>query len=280
MYRGMANLERFRGCSHSAGHGPSGPFRHTGRMSSVTRLHLLGTFPVGPVETAHLQGSVELKRAVLSLCRRRGTTPFRRGDPPVFAALDKRPAYRGNKEQTLSAYRKLLAGTLNNGIHDSRDLKRFIEKEDAVFRAFLSGLHDSGSANMADITRDTEKCCSEVFLAAGRKEITYKEALIYMALRADRRLIQNVRTCLDDIHRGEIATPEQAHAYIWMILQPYASLDGLCMTLLSPEDKKALDRIATETPGAFETLRKILSSENNRLDELPGMLMEIFIASL
>ena len=27
-----------------------GPFRHTGRMSSVTRLHLLGTFPVGPVE--------------------------------------------------------------------------------------------------------------------------------------------------------------------------------------------------------------------------------------
>ena len=34
---------------------------------------------------------------------------------------------------------------------------------------------------MADITCDTEKCCSEVFLAAGRKEITYKEALIYMA---------------------------------------------------------------------------------------------------
>ena len=199
---------------------------------------------------------------------------------PFFAGLDKRPAYRGNKEQTLSAYRKLLAGTLNDGIHDSHDLKRFIEKEDAVFRAFLSGLHDFGSANMADITHDTEKCCSEVFLAAGRKEITYKEALIYMALRADRRLIQNVRTCLDDIHRGEVATPEQAHAYIWMILQPYASLDGLCMTLLSPEDKKALDRIATETPGAFETLRKILPSERNRLDELPGMLMEIFIASL
>ena len=199
---------------------------------------------------------------------------------PFFAALDKRPAYRGNKEQTLSAYRKLLARTLNDGIHDSRDLKRFIEKEDVVFRAFLSGLHDSGSANMADITRDTEKCCSEVFLAAGRKEITYKEALIYMALRANRRLIQNVRTCLGDIHRGKVETLEQAHAYIWMILQPYASLDGLCMTLLSPEDKKALDRIATETPGAFETLRKILPSEGNRLDELPGMLMEIFIASL
>lgn len=217
-------------------------------MSSVTRLHLLGTFPVGPVETAHLQGSVEPERAVLSYA---GDVELHRSAEeirPFFAALDKRPAYRGNKEQTLSAYRKLLAGTLNDGIHDSRDLKRFIEKEDAVFRAFLSGLHDSGSANMADITCDTEKCCSEVFLAAGRKEITYKEALIYMALRADRRLIQNVRTCLDDIHRGEIATPEQAHAYIWMILQPYASLDGLCMTLLSPEDKKASTGLRPKHP--------------------------------
>ncbi len=43
MYRGMANLERFRGCSHSAGHGRQ-TIRHTGRMSSVTRFHLLGTF--------------------------------------------------------------------------------------------------------------------------------------------------------------------------------------------------------------------------------------------
>ena len=65
-----------------------------------------------------------------------------------------------------------------------------------------------------------------------------------------------------------------------MILQPYASLDGFCLTLLSPRDKEALDRIATETPGAFSTLRKILPSENDRLEELPGMLIEIHIATL
>ena len=133
---------------------------------------------------------------------------------------------------------------------------------------------------MADITRDTEKCCSEVFLAAGRKEITYKEALIYMALRADRRLIQNVRTCLDDIHRGEIRDTRTGARLHLDDTPALRFLGRPLMTLLSPEDKKALDRIATETPGAFETLRKILSSENNRLDELPGMLMEIFIASL
>ena len=178
------------------------------------------------------------------------------------------------------AYRNVLAETLNSGIHGNGDLKRFIEKEDAAFRAFLSGLYELGEANMADITRDTEKCCSEVFFAAGRKEITYKDATIYMALRTDRRLIQNVRACLDNIRRGKVTTPEQAQAYVWMILQPYASLDGLCMTLLSPEDKETLYSMAAETPAAFEKLRRILPSEGDRLDELPGMLMEIFIASL
>lgn len=199
---------------------------------------------------------------------------------PFFAFLDDRPAYRGDKEQILSAYRTLLAGTLRRGIHGRSDLTGFIEKEDAVFRAFLARLRDFDGTNTVDITRDTEKCSTEVFLAAGRQEITYKEAMLYMAMRTNRRVMQNVRACLDDIRQGKVTTPRQAHAYIWMILQPYASLDGFCMTLLSPEDKKALDRISAETPAAFAALHKVLESESDRLDELPAMLMEIFIASL
>lgn len=199
---------------------------------------------------------------------------------PFFASLDSRKAYRGGKEQLLSAYRTLLSETQSKGIHSHDDLTRFIEKEDALFRAFLGRLDDYNDMDLSDITRDTEKCCAEVFRAAGRQEITYKEAMIYMALRTNRRVIQNVRACLDGVHRGEVATPRQAHAFIWMILQPYASLDGFCLALLSPGDKEALDRIATETPGAFSALRKILPSEDDRLGELPGMLIEIHIATL
>lgn len=199
---------------------------------------------------------------------------------PFFASLDNRPAYRGNKEQILSAYRTLLAETLHRGIHSRSDLTGFIKKEDVVYQAFLARLSDFGETNTSDITQDTEKCCSEIFLAAGRKEITYKEAMLYMAMRTNRRVIQNVCACLDDIYRGEITTSRQAHAYIWMLLQPYASLDGFCMALLSPRDKEALDRIAAKTSGAFIALHKILKSDSDRLDELPAMLMEIFIASL
>lgn len=99
-------------------------------------------------------------------------------------------------------------------------------------------------------------------------------------MRTNRRLILNVETCLDDIHRGKVTTPEQAHAYIWMILQPYASLDGFCIALLSDREKETLYKLAGRTPEAFRALKKMMHAGNDRLEELPGMLMEIFIATL
>lgn len=199
---------------------------------------------------------------------------------PFFASLDSRPASRGGKQQILSKYRAFLSETIRNGIHDHDDLTTYIGKEDALFRAFLTHLHELDGENTADITRDTERCCSQLFLAAERKEITYREAMLFLAMRTNRRQLQNMRTCLDDVRDRKVKTPAQAQAYIWMLVQPYTSLDGFCMTLLSDEERRQLDRMAAQTPAAFKTLSRILQSENARLDELPGMLMEIFIHTL
>lgn len=199
---------------------------------------------------------------------------------PFFASLDKRPASRGGKQQILSKYRTFLSETIRDGIHNHDDLTAYIGKEDALFRAFLTHLHELDGENVADITRDTERCCSQLFLAAERKEITYREAMLFLYMRTNRRQLQNMRTCLDDVHDRKVKTPAQAQAYIWMLVQPYASLDGFCMALLSDEEKKQLDRMAARTPAAFNTLSRILQSENTKLDELPGMLMEIFIHTL
>lgn len=199
---------------------------------------------------------------------------------PFFDSLDNRTAHRGSKPQILSAYRALLAETIRDGIHSRNDLTAYITKEDAVFRAFLTFLHDFDDANMSDITRDTERCCSQIFLAAERKEITYREAMLYLAMRTNRRQIQNMQTCIDDIRNKKVNTPAQAHAYIWMLIHPFTSLDGFSMTLLSDEERKHLDKMATQTPTAFKTLSRVLQSENERLTDLPGMLMEIFIHTL
>lgn len=199
---------------------------------------------------------------------------------PFFASLDNRSASRGGKRQVLAKYRALLAETIRNGIHSREDLTAYIGKEDALFRAFLTHLHDLDGENTADITRDTERCCSQLFLAAERKEITYREAMLYLAMRTNRRQIQNMQACIDDVRDKKVKTPVQAQAYIWMLVQPYTSLDGFCLTLLSDGERKQLDRMAAQTPAAFKALSRILQSESARLDELPGMLMEIFIHTL
>lgn len=199
---------------------------------------------------------------------------------PFFDSLDNQKPYRGDKGQVLSAYRTLLTRTLEKGIHSRKDLTEFIRKEDAVFRAFLNILHDLGETVMTDISNDTGKCCSEIFYAAEREEISYKEAMIYMTLRTNRRVIQNARSCLDDTRRGYVNNASQAHVYVWMILHPYISLNGLCMDMLSEKERKELDRIAMDTPEAFEVLCRLLPSQNARLDELPGMLMGIIIESM
>jgi len=199
---------------------------------------------------------------------------------PFFASLDNQPVSRGNRQYILTAYRTVLAETMDYGIHCMVDLTTFIEKEDAVYRAFLSRLPDFDSENLSDITHDTERCCAQVFLAAERNDITYRDAMIYLAMRTNRRLIQNVRTCIDDIRNKKVKTPAQAQAYIWMLLQPYSSLDGFCLALLSVEEREQLDMLASQTPDAFRELGNMLHPGNNRLDELPGMLMEAFIHSL
>lgn len=118
---------------------------------------------------------------------------------PFFASLDNQPVSLRNRQHILATYRTTLAETIDYGIHCMADLTTFIEKEDAVYRAFLSRLPDFDGENLSDITHDTERCCAQVFLAAERNDITYRNAMIYLAMRTNRRLIQNVRTCIDDI---------------------------------------------------------------------------------
>lgn len=199
---------------------------------------------------------------------------------PFFSSLDSQQAYKGDLQQVVSTYRGVMHETINSGIHNQEAMKAYIKKEDSVFRAFLTHLYHLDGTDMADITRDTERCCALVFLAAERNEITHQEASACLAMRTNRRVIQNTQACLDDLRQDKVKTPAQAHAYIWMLIQPYTSLDNVCMALLSFQERKQLDRIAAQTPAAFDTLGRILQTEGGRPEDLPGMLMEIFIHTL
>lgn len=199
---------------------------------------------------------------------------------PFFISLDSIPPLAVDGNGILSAYRRLLARTLQNGIHDLTDLKTFIKDEDVVFRSFLTSLNSLAGENLSDITKDTEQCCSQVYIAAENKEISYRDAMIYMAMRTNRRLIQNAAACLNDVLKGKVENKSQAWGYACMVLQPYISMDGICMVLLSDSDKKKLRRIAEQTPAAFDGVGDIQQSDKEHLDELPVTLMEIYIRNL
>ena len=194
-----------------------------------------------------------------------------------FASLDSVPVYPGDKDRVLSDYQQFLSRTLENGIRSRDDMLAFFRKEDRYFRTFLSHLNELGSSDMTGITKDTERCCLAVFQS---KDIPKEEATLYMTLRTSRRLIQNAVTCLNDIHEGKVSrNDDQAQAYIWMLLQPYSSIDAIGIALLSDTDKATLYKLAEETPKAIGQLYDT-ADEDDCLEALPELLIKILIIAL
>lgn len=105
-----------------------------------------------------------------------------------FSSLDSLAPISTDKHGILSEYRHLLALTEQNGINGLSDLKTFIRHEDVIFRTFLEHFSNLAGENLSDIMQDTEKCCSQIFLAAEEKELPYRDAVIYMTMRTNRRL--------------------------------------------------------------------------------------------
>ena len=198
---------------------------------------------------------------------------------PFFAFLDGITIYNMAFPKLLERYRKFLAQVQKKGIHSKGDLLEFIKEEDRLFRSFLSHLNETDKQNMQDIIQDTERCCLQVFRSADRKELSYRDALVYMTMRTNRRLVLNASQCINDAKNGKVKTPTSAQAYIWMLVQPYTSIDGLGIAVLSDIDRKRIDKIADETPTAIERLGRILQMDKERTKELPALFMKIIVTT-
>ncbi len=198
---------------------------------------------------------------------------------PFFASLDSTAIYSMAFPKLLERYKKFLIQVQTKGIHNKSDLLNFISEEDVFFRSFLSHLNETDKQNMQDIIQDTERCCLQVFRSANRKELSYRDALVYMTMRTNRRLVLNASQCIDDVKNGKVKSQSSAQAYIWMLVQPYTSIDGLGIAVLSDMDRKRIDKIADETPTAMERLGKILQMNKERTKELPALFMKIIVTT-
>ena len=198
---------------------------------------------------------------------------------PFFARLDSMTLNKSLKSgDVLLPYRNFLCTTLQNGIHSKSQLLDFIRKEDFHFRCFMRVLPQyAASERLKEITSLTEDCCTAIMQSAGRKEISYKDATVYLTLRTNRRLIQNAQTAIADIESGKVKDEKVAPAYVMMLLQPYMVIEGVQACALTEADKTNLYDIARKIPLALRKLNKGNGLDTERLSRLPDLLIKIYL---
>ena len=200
---------------------------------------------------------------------------------PFFASLDSLPIYKkGGKLAVLKHYLLFLQKSAKQGIHDKEDLLAFIKEEHLHFRAFLQYLPDFADDDIGDIRRITEQCCREILRAADRKELSHKDAMIYLSMRTNLRLLRNAQAAIGDLKSGRVKDEHTMHAYLLMMMQPFMSMDDLSVSVLSDKDKADLYKIADALPKEMDNLAKKLHLDKQRLSDMPMLMMKIYVTRL
>ncbi len=197
-----------------------------------------------------------------------------------FHSMDSITIHPVDKCHTIQIYENTLNSALSQGIRSKQDILYFLRSEDIAFRLFLVHLSSWGDMSLTNIKTKTEQQVKSIFESSSRQRsiMSKTEIVVLMTMRNNRRLLQNATTCMTDVHKLSFKDSSQATAYLWMLLQPWLSIDEFSYTLLSQEEKESLEKLAVEMPQAVSKL------ESGRfpidLNELPSLLMKAYIDNL
>lgn len=200
---------------------------------------------------------------------------------PFFASLDSLPVYnKGGKQAVLKRYLVFLQKYAKQGIHSKEDLLTFIKEEHLHFKSFLQYLSVFADDDIGDIRRTTEQCCREILQAADRKELSHKDAMIYLSMRTNLRLLRNAQVAIKDLKSGKVKDEHTMHAYLLMMMQPFMTMDDLSVSVLSDKDKADLYKIADALPKEMDNLAKKMRLDKQRLSDMPMLMMKIYVTRL
>ncbi len=128
--------------------------------------------------------------------------------------------------------------------------------EDFFFRSFLASIDECSALGMADITDMTANICDSIYKEASNGKIKADETITYMSMRTGRRLLLNAKVCHEKLKRGIVKDSQYANAYLWMMLQPYLSIDALAITMLTPEQIRLMTDMAKGLSGYHFQIRQ------------------------
>lgn len=199
-------------------------------------------------------------------------------DAAFFKRMDEEIPYRYDKAELLYRYSSFLDGCLRHGIHSDERLNDFLQAEDRLFRTFLLHIHEWKDVSVKEITEKTQSLCDSISHSVTKGELSRTRTLVRMTMRSNRRLLQNADFCLQSYARGDKLSDEQLHAYQYMILQPYYTIDNFAMSILDVQQVKALQDMADRIQSLSKKGR--LFEEASGLANLPTLLIKIFLIKL
>lgn len=199
---------------------------------------------------------------------------------PFFIALDSVPVFKEDSKVILAMYRQLLKTAKTNPAENTQQMLKFIYNEDIIFRSFLDHLYDMDGEPLSDITHDTEIVCRNIFIAAREKKIPARDAMVYMSMRTVRRLLQNSAVCVEDINHRKMKSKEQGNAYLWMIIQPFISIDQFAIATLTPQERSNFNYVISQLPKSIQFAKTFDIDQRALSYLLPQQLLKMYILTL
>ncbi len=223
---------------------------------------------------------LNIKRKTSKFCDDRELQEAVKEASPFFEALDTVEIKGSKKNIILKEYRNFLHDVKKRGIHNKSEMLEYIKDEDFVFRTFLLHLSEMEDEPIADITQETEIVCRNIFMAAKNGEISARDAMVYMAMRTVRRLLQNSTICIHDFNSNRMTSKAQGNAYLWMIIQPFVSIDQFSIATLTPQERSNFNNIISQLPKSVEFAKTFGIDQRSLNYLLPQQLLKMYILTL
>ena len=199
---------------------------------------------------------------------------------PVFCSMDSLPLINADKATLLTQYKLFLVEQKNTTFQSKEEMIAFLKYEDQYFRSFLSHLYEMEGTSLTEITKNTEAVCMNIFLAAREGRISARDAMVYMSMRTVRRLLQNSVACVSDINTQNMNSKAQSNAYLWMIIQPFISIDQFSIATLTPKEKSNFNYIISRLPKSSRFAQAFDIEQHSLNYLLPQQLLKIYVLSL
>ena len=198
-----------------------------------------------------------------------------------FSALDRQSIYNNKStRELLLSYQQFLMDTRDRGINNQKQFLEFIETEDRHFRTFLNHIDEYSDMGLGDITKITEQICTEIYRSVSDNKLKSEDVMVYMSMRTDRRLLLNAQVCHDLLKKGKVKSASQANAYLWMMIQPYLSMDSFAVAMLSDSQREQMLAIADDYTSIVSMLAQKDYTDKVVSMQIPTQLMRLYISTL